>query len=136
MDITLQIMIKAPTHSLARNPAMEMRRFKDGDIIGVYLRSKVTKSPSPNSPLGFIHITGVPITALRKAKRLMEMQVNPFDPSDIWKKRVWNIDPSTLPLAIKQTIKKNREITVSWTQVKNYLKNKVTNSLVKDNDLN
>lgn len=135
MDITLQIMAYPPTHDLSYNLAKEARRYKRGDIVAVYLRSEVVEPPHIGSRMVFIHIIGVPVTAIQKAKKLMDAHFDSINIRILLKRRRFNIDPQSLPVSVRNQLIANREITVTWTQAKPYLIDAVTGLTVIDGDL-
>jgi len=135
MDITLQIMAYPPTHDLSYDPAKEARRYKRGDIVAVYLRSEIVEQPTAGGRMVFVHITDVPIIAIQKAEKLMNPHYDLININMLLKKRRFNIDPQSLPVAVRNQLIANREITVTWTQAKPYLKDMVTSLPVTDGDL-
>ena len=135
MDITLQIMAYPPIHDLSYNLAKEARRYQRGDIVAVYLRTNVVEPPHVGSRMVFVHITSVPITAIQKAEKLINAHYDSVNINLLLKRRRFNIDPQSLPLAIRNQLIANREITVTWTQAKPYLLDMVTGLIITDGDL-
>lgn len=133
MDITLQIMAYPPTHILP--PEKEARRYKRGDIVAVYLRSECPEPPALGGRMVFIHILDVPITAIQKAKRLMIAIYSNDTIPVLLNRRRFNIDPQSIPIAMRNALVANREITVTWTQAKPYLFDMVTGLNVTNGDL-
>jgi len=134
MDITLQVVLNAPNHTLS-NAQNTAARYRRGDIVGVYKRSEVVESPS-NPRLGFVHITGVPIT-LRQFERVKRrLTTGKYAPEvglagrTTLRRRKWRLLASAVPLAARNTLMAQGEITVSWAVVKPYFRRKViTNNL-------
>jgi len=130
LDITLQIMAFPSTHTLPLEE--EAVRYKRGDIVGVYLSSKVPEPPSLTSRSVFIRITDVPSTAIEKAKKLIREDI---DANVLIRRRQYNIDPQSLPSGIKQKLLTDREVTVTWIQAKPYLIDMKTGLSITDGDI-
>ena len=145
-------MIKAPTHDLSYDPVKEAARLKNGDILegyrartiaaldgaGDYRLNEVISSPRT----GFVHVTGVPILAVRKIKRLAEshQQITGTRAGGDLNivtllKRKWGVDVASIPLVVRQQFIADKEITFTWTQVKNFIRNKPENRIVTDADI-
>lgn len=124
-----------PTHDLSYNLVKEAKRYKRGDIVAVYLRSKIVEPPHIGSRMVFIHITNVPVIAIQKAEKLMMSYNDSVNTETILKRRRFNINPQSLPLAVRNALITNREITVTWTQAKPYLLDIATGLVVTDGDI-
>ena len=122
-------------------------RFRFGDVVQVWPRAKVTEPPAPGSPFWFIHVTGIPdFVPFEKIKNvLMSPSVSTITSEpEIIRRRRWRLAGS-VPQAIIDQLKANREITVTYTQAKNHIARKVatnvdnpdfdTEQLLQDSDL-
>ena len=139
MNITLQIVLRAPNHTLS-NAQNTAARYRRGDIVGVYKRSEVVESPS-NPRLGFVHITGVPITSQQFERVKRRLTTGMYSPEvglagrglagrTTLRRRKWRLLASAVPLAARNTLMAQGEITVSWAVAKSYFRRKViTNNL-------
>ncbi len=132
LDISLYVMAFPSTHDLP--PEKEYGRYKRGDIVDVYRRSQVITTTKEGQRCVYVHITGVPAPAIRNAKKLMQGYYDVNDET-LLGRRLFNIDPQTIPLALRQELAANREITVTWTQAKPYLKNLKTGLAVTNEDV-
>lgn len=135
LDVTLQVMAHPSNHTVPAE--QEDRRYRRGDIVRVYPRLNQTSPISNKTRSVYIHITGVPSTAIQKAKRLMQVQRSGSTVNDvIVRRRQFRIDPQTLPQVVRDTLLADGEIEVTWVQAKPYLIDMVTGLAVEDGDVN
>jgi len=125
MAITLQIMLDAPTHNIDSSIDNSARN-KRGDICAVYLTSEVGVT-NPDNPMGFIHITDEPDKAYEKIKERLTSPIRNEVILDrpILRKRKWRILASAIPISARNRLLTDREITVTWNQVKPYIRKKI-----------
>ena len=134
IDVTLQVMAFPSTHTLP--PHKEPGRYKRGDIVNVYPKLQQTSPISHNIRSVFIHITGVPSSAIARAKKLMKSETDETNEDEpLIRRRQFNIDPQSLPAGIKAQLLANREVTVKWAQAKPFLINMKTGTQVQDGDI-
>jgi len=144
MDICLQVMLTPPTHSLP-TPERESARMAVGDVIEVYSAQKagawngseyIPHNNPPRTPrLGFVFITGVPNIALDKIRS--KLTVPYYDPlvvvnPNVLRNRLYGIRVSDIPVGVRQTMMNQKFVTFTWAQVKNFLRNKVADTLITD----
>ena len=147
MDVALQIIINEPTHPL-QNPEQEAMRLKNGDIMQAFLATRIgdlsgsdyiPRQPVTSPRMGFVFITGVPNVVIKKLHRFLTSEhMDISDPLDVKTlvRRKWGIPFAGVPAPILNELQTNKYITVTWTQVKNYLRNKIEDRLINDTDLN
>jgi len=145
MDICLQIMLNPPTHALP-TPEREAARMQRGDVIAVYTAAKAGAwngseyiphiNPVRSPRLGFVFITGIPDTV--NFEKLRWRLTTPFfDPMvvirpDVLRNRLYGVRIADVPVQVRQLMQTQKYITFSWAQVKNFLRNKVADTLVTD----
>lgn len=124
MNITLQILASEKNYE----PTKPSEKHRLGDIVNIYQTSQLTEPPSPNSPLVFVHITGVPNTLIEKIKKLKEAKMGEESPTTGIKEFIfrhdWRVDRSMLSASIRQKLLNDRQITVTWEQAKPFIKRK------------
>ena len=146
MNVTLQVMLNAPDHPLEGMKAAA--RYKTGDILNVYITENCAtlqgdssyklNSPCTHPRFAFVHITGVPdisINTIRKKLSIaIEDNTDPEKPTLV-RRRLWHIPTSIVPVGIRQTLLTDHEVTLTWSQVKPYIRKKlVSNALAPDTD--
>lgn len=92
--------------------------WKRGMIVSVVDDGVCTESPSAGSKLAFVHITGLEVAQVKKYLEQTETR-----------RRAYKIDWTTLPTTIKNSLRDNKEVTVTIAQVKKYIRNLITNDL-------
>ena len=114
-----------------------------GDVHTLYLTSELGDTRRFDQWV-YVHITGVPNVGAAKLKRFRN-KLRSYDRVVVgtlpdgtdqvvarnYKK--WGVHPRALPTGVRQALNRDGEITVTWTQVKNYLKRK--NKLVTLRDV-
>lgn len=150
MNITLQILVQPATHNIA-NPAKAARRYAVGDLIMVFdadvvapyngtahILRDVISSPK----FVFVHVRGVPDRPLAAVKeRLLDsdMEIGTFEGERVvigyYRRKRFNAVLADIPTNIRNRLQSDRQITVTWTQVKNYIKNLRANAQLSDADL-
>jgi len=113
--------------------AKDDMRYKRGDIVNVYPPGKTFWNP-PAVPWIFVEVTGIPLSFDQIKTRYMQSEsVGVFDPEtgDVRtrpiRRRAFHVNFATLPQAIRDTLAADRYLRVSWTAVRAYVRNKVTN---------
>ena len=132
-DITLIVIGSVPGF-VATNPRGQ---YQKGDIFDVRLTSEMIHPPAPDRKFVHIHITGVPATAIQKAKFLTRLNLDPAFPEHeqvMLGRRRWRGLLDDLPVGLKQQLQNNREITITWTKAKPFIKDHVADRLITDSD--
>lgn len=132
MDVSLQVMLSAPTHDTG-DAGKNARRYVDGDIINLYdatvFATKTGQDWIWNEPVssprtGFVHIDGAPdgfitIDELRELlQQSIDASVDPDNP-DITNVRDWNLDLLGLTPSQRSELLSNKQVTVKWNAIKN-----------------
>lgn len=101
------------------DPTKDLRGcYKRGMVIAVYDDGVCNEPPSANGNTVFVHIPGV---AKSQATKYLEQTDE--------RRRAFKVDWTTLPNSAKNALQDNREITVTLTQVKKYIRNLITEEL-------
>ncbi len=135
MDISIQVKgVQLPGASTDSSKAHFV-----GDITDVYSRATITESPSLNSSLVFVHVTGVPVSNIQDAWFLNEPTYGPLDENNV--RPVINKHEFYFDLALATNeeiigLTNNREIATTWARTKQVLKRRSTGQLITDADLN
>jgi len=117
------IMAVDKTHS---DPIKDKRGcYKRGDIVQVYEDGECKEPPAPDSKFVIVKITGLSKATAEQYAKQDESIVD--GKTGINTRRLYHLDFSLLPKTIIDTLKTDRQITVTLSQVKNYIKNKTTN---------
>ena len=128
--------------------------FTRGDIVTVYRTSKVpnverdaehdtwhTVGGVPMAKTGYVHVPRVPDDLFQNMLRLTRTKYYPptdgRDPHSggIQYKRRWRLVISELSDPVRDELLANKEITRSWVQFKNRVKNKITGEYLADSHL-
>lgn len=157
MNLSFQILIAPATHDLSYNPAKAARRYAQGDLVDIWNadiiapydgQNHVLREPISNPRFAFVHVRGVPDRPLSVVKeRLLatDTEVGTFwDEEDqrnavaiigYYRRKRFNTVISSIPANVRNRLQADRQITVTWTQVKNYVKNLRADVPLSDNDL-
>lgn len=155
MNLTLQIIVQPAAHDLSYDSAKAARRYAVGDVVDVWDADVVApyngtehllREPIANPRFVFVHVRGVPDRPLERVKLLLcgrDVEIGSIPGPDglepaivgYYRRRRWGVVVSDIPAAIRNRLQSYRQITVTWTQVKNYLKNVRANTLITDSDL-
>lgn len=135
VDATLIVIGKAPNF-VATNPAGQ---YQKGDIFDAVRTSTLgSASPSIKRKFIWVHITDVPATVVRKVKELLEQpDFDPAEPEDdqvLRSRRRWRVLLDDMPANLRNRLRDDRQITVTWTKAKPFLKNHVEDRLIDDTD--
>lgn len=151
MNFTLQILVAPATHTIA-DPAKNARRYAVGDLVCIWdadvvapfngtahLMRDVISSPK----FVFVHVRGVPaqVTLERAQERLLardeefgffdgEMTVLAYH-----RRKKLGAVLADIPTSVRNRLQSDRQITVTWTQVKSYVKHRRENRQLADGDL-
>ena len=136
-NCTLAVIINPPTHDLDADKAA--RRIALGDICDAYITETVADFLLPNwkmkggigsTRLAFVHVTDIPdVITFDKVKSVLIAPV--YDPLSTVEDRrelrlnAWNIPVSIIPQAIKTKLLADKEVTLSFVNVKSYLRKKL-----------
>ncbi|MCR4301934.1 MAG: hypothetical protein NUV51_10015 [Sulfuricaulis sp.] len=106
--------------------------YKIGDIVEVLDDSKhdgdIIKNPIA-PPFYLVRITGV---TKAQAEKYMAPYIDPAtvgteNPVTL-RRRQFNVEVASIPSAIRNKLLTDRYVSVSWSQVRNYIRNRMTNA--------
>jgi hypothetical protein len=105
--------------------------YKIGDIVEVLDDSKHDGDLIANpiaEPFYLVRITGV---TKEQALKYMAPYIDPatvgMDAPVTLRRRLHNVEVANIPLAIRNQLMADRYVSVSWSQVRNYIRNRMTN---------
>lgn len=110
------------THS---DPTKDARGcYKLGDIVAVHDDSRYTDGEPIAPPWYLIRITGV---TKAQVVRLLEPVRDTLDPqtSRVLRRRRWRVNPADLPPAVRTTLQRDRYLSVTLAQARNYVRDKL-----------
>jgi hypothetical protein len=107
-----------PNNPTPTNAAKALWTWQRGMVMLAYEDGICTEPPALTSCVVFVHITGV-------SKSQVEKYIDHLDD----RRRNFKIDWTTLPAAVKNALRDNREVTVTLANVKKYIRNLTTNEL-------
>lgn len=96
--------------------------YKRSDIVEVFEDGRI-QNPYPNSPFVLIRVSGI---TKKQADKYMGPVINGVT-GNVIRRRKYRIRIDDIPNVIKQALKANRYVDVTFEQIKKYLRNKVTN---------
>ena len=106
--------------------------YKLGNIVEVLDDSKHDGDLARNPiapPFYLVRITGV---TKAQAEKYMQPYIDPAtvgtENEIILRRRQFNVEIASIPLAIRSKLLADRYISVSWSQVRNYIRNRMTGS--------
>ena len=150
MNLTLEILVAPATHPIA-NPDKAARRYAVGDIISVFDADIVAPYNGTNHILRdvisttkfvYVHVRGVPdrpLDVVREKLLDSDVEIGTFTEGraiiGYYRRKRFNAVLSNIPNNIRNRLNTDRQITVTWTQVKNYVKNLRANAPLSDSDL-
>lgn len=151
MNLTLQILIAPATHVIA-DPAKNARRYTQGDLVCVWDADVVApyngtahlmREPISNPKFVFVHVRDVPaqVTLDRARDRLLgsDEEFGFFDGEltvlAYHRRKKFGAVLADIPANVRNRLQADRQITVTWTQVKNYIKHRRENRQLVDGDL-
>lgn len=105
--------------------------YKLGDIVEVLDDSKhdgdLVKNPIA-PPFYLVRITGV---TKAQAEKYMAPYIDPAtvgtDSPVTLRRRLHNVEVASIPLAVRQKLQADRYVEFTWTQVRNFIRNRMTN---------
>jgi hypothetical protein len=68
----------------------------------------------------------IPGLAVNTAESWIVRQVSGADPTITVKRRLWGVKVESIPIGIRNELLANGEVTVTLTQIRNFIENKVT----------
>jgi len=120
-----EFLIKA-TNATHADPVKDRRGcYKRGDIVQVFPDGACTEQPSPNSNMVIIKVVGLSFEA---AQKYMLSEMDTVDPRKTLTRRKFRIRVDDVPVGVRNTLRDERWITLDWAQVRNFLRNKITNT--------
>lgn len=150
MNLTLQILVAPATHTIP-DAAKAARRYAVGDLVEIWDADIVApydgtahllRDVISSMKFVFVHVRGVPDRPLAAVKaRLLDsdIEIGTFDGERIvigyYRRKRFNLVLADIPTNVRNRLQSDRQITVMWTQVKNYIKNLRANAQLSDADL-
>ncbi len=151
MNITLQILV-APSQHVIADPDKNARRYAVGDIVCVWDADVVApyngtdhilRDEISTTKFVFVHVRSVPaqVTLERARDRLLgsDETFGYFDGDQTvlayYRRKKFGAVLESIPTAVRNRLQTDRQITVTWTQVKNYVKQIRENRQLADSDL-
>jgi hypothetical protein len=138
MDITIEVMLPprgAGDYSESAHP-----KWRVLSVVDVHYPMRVTDVIGmPRT--GYVHVTGVPfmVTWATKTEDQLRQKLSEVFTRE-WEgveKREWAIAaPASIPIGARNTLRTQRQITVTWTQLRAYLRNLRRDAPLDDLDLN
>ena len=134
MDFTLILLGKTSTHILS--PERERERWKRGDVVDVWLTSKLTGPPSPDQPFIFVHVTSAPNRDFARIRTKLAIANYSEMTGEIFNgRRRWRVRLDDIPVNKEKQLRNTRETTVSWDTFKTFIQNHRTGGAINDFDL-
>ena len=106
--------------------------YKLGDIVEVMDDSKHDGNIIANPvmpPFYLVRITGV---TKEQAYKYMQPYIDPttvgMEIPTTLRRRLYNVEVSSIPSAIRNQLIADRYVSVSWSQIRNYIRNRMTNA--------
>lgn len=132
MNCTLEVQV---------SPGQRQGAYHTGDVLSVYMTEDLAEETEgewrfrdtiENSPFHYIHVTGVPdsvkietiISEYKVPNGSPDLTYARENPYITVRRRKWFIDASKVPLIAKKKLKQNKEITVTFDQLKKVLAKK------------
>ena len=106
--------------------------YKLGDVVVVkedgHTWGKEEHPATSTTPMFFlVKIPGIPAS---RVEQFIESEYSTVDPetgiAEVTRRRRWHIRANDVPLAIRNQLLSTGEVTVTWTQIRNYVQNKLT----------
>jgi hypothetical protein len=127
MDMTVEVML--PPRGSGFGFELERNgRYMVLMPVAVYSRRNLAVVNMPHT--GYIHVTGVPDRiSVQKANQVLcqlheqELLIGEEPLTQIIERRKWRADATTMPAALRNQFLANRQITVTFTQFRNAMKN-------------
>jgi hypothetical protein len=150
MNLTLQVLVAPSQHNIP-DPVKRARRYDVGDLVCVWDADVVAPYNGTAHILRdvvgpefiYIHVRDVPaqITLERAREKLLERdeEFGFFDGEmtvlAYHRRKKFGAVLADIPTAARNRLQSDRQITVTWTQVKNYIKHRRQNRQLADGDL-
>lgn len=107
--------------------------WRVGTVVAAYAHKG--SLPAVGMPrTGYVHVTGIPDTIRPVRAREVLTRLWTDAGGNQVERRVWRVDPSAVPAAARDTLRINRQITVTWTQFKAAVTHLVELRPVADSD--
>lgn len=120
-----ELLIRAANNATAHtNATLELSgAYKRGDIVVV--KPDGWLWGSAEGPPVFVKVK-IPGLAVNTAESWIARQVSDVDPTITIKRRLWGVKVESIPIGIRNELLANGEVTVTLTQIRNYIENKIT----------
>jgi len=127
----VELLVKRQANYTHSNPDKDRAGvYKRGDVIvampdghgwGIEEHPLTTTYSPPRS-----FIVKIPGITVAQANKYLRPEVDDVDPSKIKTRRLWKIEADLVPQWVKTSIATTGEVTVTWNQIKTFIKNKKT----------
>lgn len=133
MDITLQVLAVSKSHTVSDvntlwNKGQIVDAFQSSDLATLsgddYLFNDVI-----SGNFVFVHVKDVPIVNFEKFKARLQSE-NPLGG-----RRRYRVKVASIPIAARNKLLADKEITITWTAAKNYIANDETAVDITDGDV-
>ena len=131
MPATLQVIVNAPTHLLAK-PEHAAMRHRNGDVIDLIPTAELAdligseykiRGEIRNPRFSFIHISDFPDEQFERARRRITEMITAA--SDKLRLSRYRVLFSALPAPVRTALRDDREITMTWAQAKSVIRKKI-----------
>lgn len=112
------LVFAAPDNHHANHAKRLRGCWQRGMIVSVVADGVCREPPSPDSKLVFVHIPGIRVD-----------QVGNYLEQTTERRRLRKIDLSVLPSAAKKHLAETREITITWRELRAYIRNLANDTL-------
>lgn len=101
--------------------------WKLGDVVDVFDDDKPVVRP-PAAPFYVVKITGVTKAQVEKylAPETRAVTVEGREEIEVLRRRLYGLSVADIPAAIRNQLQTNRYVEVSWEQIRQYVRNKLT----------
>ena len=114
----------------AEQTAEANKQYQIGDIVQVFPDGKLSDYAHAGGKFYVVRVAGLSYeTALKYYQQHNETFTDPqgFEQRRMIKRRIYKVRTEDLPQAIKNTLKTKFVYNTTWTAVKTYIRNKITN---------
>ena len=140
-DISLEVMIDPATAP----PDREAMNYRRGEVVAGYPTSRVAEwngteykaNGGVGMPrTGYIHVRDVPANVAPKLRQVLTRDMYEIEGDGVTikklRRRLWRFVPSDIPANVMNRLLNDREITVTFTQLKNYVRKRLISAVVPD----
>ena len=124
----MAILVIFGRNNIHADPVKDARGcWKLGDVVDVFEDDKSVVRP-PAAPFYIVKITGVTKAQVKKylAPETRVVTVEGREEIEVLRRRLYGISVADIPAAIRNQLQTNRYVEVSWAQIRQYVRNKLT----------